>query len=133
MISIDNLLSGNAWDSLPEIYKINLYDLQLKLNKFEKICPFEMTVTSGFRNFQHHLEVYAKKGIVPPNVPTNSKHLVGQAADISDPSGSMKIWLKMNVPLLEQNELWCEDLNSTPTWIHFQTVPPKSGNRFFIP
>lgn len=61
-----------------------------------------------------------------------SKHLLGCAADIAD-DGPLKDWLKANPNILETASLWCEAAEYTPSWVHFQIVPPGSGHRWFIP
>jgi hypothetical protein len=35
--------------------------------------------------------------------------------------------------MLEEAGLFMESPSKTPRWVHFQTVPPKSGKRIFIP
>jgi len=62
-----------------------------------------------------------------------SKHMLGQAVDIEDNDGRLDKFCKQNIGLLEQLELWLEDGASTPSWCHIQCIPPRSGNRFFIP
>jgi uncharacterized protein YcbK (DUF882 family) len=84
-----------------------------------------MTVTSGLRSKEDQARIN-------PGAP-KSKHLMGQACDISDKNGELKKWIKANVSVLESAGLWCESFDATPSWVHFQVVPPKSGNRFFIP
>lgn len=88
-----------------------------------------MTVTSGLRSEKQQQELI-KAG--RSNAP-KSKHLTGHAADISDPDGELAKWCKANVAVLEKAGLWMEDPDFTPTWCHFQTVPPNSGRRFFKP
>lgn len=93
-----------------------------------------MSVTSGYRSMAEHLRIYKEKGITDKTkIPMKSRHLFGEACDISDPKGILQTWCKVNIKKLEEAKLWCEDFNSTPGWCHFQTVAPKSGKRFFIP
>lgn len=84
-----------------------------------------MTVTSGLRSLEQQMKVN-------PKAP-KSKHLTGEAVDILDQSGRLKAWVKENIALIEEIGLWMEDFLSTPSWVHFQIVPPASGHRFFIP
>lgn len=74
----------------------------------------------------------------------NSKHLVGLAADISDPSpgfdndgvaicGPIKLWLRAEPQVLMISDLWCEHWEATPSWWHAQAAPPSSGRRWFFP
>lgn len=70
-----------------------------------------------------------------PNAAKKSKHMLGLALDISDASGAMKKWLMTPAgqQVLADCELWMEHPNATPTWVHVQTVPPRSGLRVFMP
>ncbi len=107
----------------------NLAILLERLNKIRTAWAKPMTVTSGLRS-QAQQDGLISSG--KSNAP-KSKHLMGQAADIYDPKGELKAYILANTSLIEEIGLWCEAFDSTPTWIHFQIVPPKSGNRFFIP
>lgn len=62
-----------------------------------------------------------------------SSHLYGCAIDIADPKGELKAWLSKNKNKLVELGLWMEHPNYTKTWVHLQTIRPKSGNRLFIP
>lgn len=68
------------------------------------------------------------------NAAPHSRHLTGQACDVQD-SGNRNLarWCCRNMDKLNQVGLWVERFEWTPTWVHFQTVPPLSGHRFFIP
>lgn len=58
-----------------------------------------------------------------------SNHVKGLAIDVVRTSDLEKFILAN----LEVLDIYIEDLDSTPTWIHIQIVPPKSGNRQFKP
>ena len=62
-----------------------------------------------------------------------SKHMTCQAVDLSDEDGELGEWLDGNQKALEECKLWMEHKSKTPTWVHVQTVPPKSGKRVFYP
>jgi hypothetical protein len=62
-----------------------------------------------------------------------SNHLSGQAADISDLDRYLADWSVANLEVLEEVGCWMEDPRWTPTWVHWQIVPPKSGKRIYIP
>ena len=64
---------------------------------------------------------------------TRSKHMTGQAVDISDPEGDLDEWCLAHLEVLERIGLWLEHPSATKNWSHLQTVPPKSGRRFFYP
>jgi hypothetical protein len=99
--------------------------LYLKENPEEK--PF--SPTSGLRSEDE------QKNLIKAGKSTalKSKHLIGAAVDIFDPEGKIGKYLKANPSVLVNASLWCEDLASTPTWVHFQCIPPGSGNRWFKP
>lgn len=91
----------------------------------------ERTVNSGWR---------------PPTVNANtphaaqhSKHLTGQAVDLSDDDGALDAWLITpdGQAAMEQVGLWQEDPGSTDRWAHVQIVPYGSWvpgkSRTFIP
>lgn len=88
-----------------------------------------MIITSGLRS-QKQQENLIKAGA---STATKSKHLLGLAADISDPEGELYNFLKANPKLMEDVGIWCEDRSATPTWTHIQISPPASGRRFYLP
>jgi hypothetical protein len=61
-----------------------------------------------------------------------SRHLFGQACDVSDPDGKLMDWCIANEKVLEKVGLWCE-VRDDKKRVHFQIVPPQSGKRFFNP
>ena len=67
------------------------------------------------------------------NAAKNSRHIYGQAIDVADPERKLAQWCLMNMDKLDKIGLWMEDPRWTPSWVHLQTVPPKSGKRIFIP
>ena len=67
------------------------------------------------------------------NAATGSKHITGQAADIPDRDRALSDWAVHSVPVLEDLGLFIEDPRWCPSWLHVQTVPPRSGKRIFIP
>ena len=135
MITLLELLQGRIdfKDCTPEQQK-NLPILLARVNKIREAYGKSMKVSSGLRSMADHLRIYAEKGITDQSkIPMKSRHLSGQAVDFADPKKVLQKWIKSNIDVLEACELWCEDFSATPTWIHFQTVPPASGKRFFTP
>lgn len=118
-------------DQSPEVQQ-NLSTLLKRTNKIRTAWGKPMTVTSGLRTMEDHLRIYAAKGITDVSkIPMQSRHLTGRAVDISDPKLELTAWLKLNPEHLENAELWCEEGNKN--WVHFQTVAPLSGKRWFLP
>lgn len=103
----------------------NLDKLLQALNTIRNTYAVPMIVTSGLRSEEDQARIN-------PSAP-KSKHLLGQAADISDKDGKFWTWCMNNMSLMEQLGVYFEDKKSTPTWVHIQIVPPKSGKRIFLP
>jgi len=80
-------------------------------------------VNSGWRSASYNATV---KGAAP-----TSKHIRGQAIDLADPMEELDGYL--TDAILEQFELWRESPIATKGWVHLQSVPPRSGNRTYIP
>lgn len=100
----------------------------------------DLSVTSGVRDLAHHIEIYRKKnekrkaqGLQPVRIPLSSQHLYGAAADFWDGARKLQEWILNHVSEVEKIGLWFEDFSETPTWVHAQIYPPKSGKRFFKP
>ena len=110
----------------------NMKDLHEKIQKLRTAYGKPMTPSNCYRSMTHHLRIYKDKGITDIRlIPMKSKHLEGKAIDITDPDGKLMAWAKANVKILEEIGLWCED--ATKGWVHFQSISPKSGKRFFMP
>lgn len=134
MISRQELISDEAFEQQDEKIQANINELLIRINKIRSAYGQPMTVTSGFRTMEHHLEIYAAKGITDKKkIPMKSRHLTGQAVDILDTGEFLKNWVLANIEFIEKVGLWMESFSSTPTWVHFQIVPPPSKKIFFEP
>lgn len=115
----------------------NLETLMDRLNILRKAYGKPLQVTSGLRTMEHHLAIYAAKGITDQSkIPMKSNHLIGLAADlvpIEDDIKHLHDWIMNNIPLMEETGIWFEAFEYTPSWLHCQVLPPKSGKRFFKP
>lgn len=109
--------------------KSNINELHEKINKVRDLYGKPMIVTSGLRSIeqQQSLILDGKSNAI------KSKHLTGQAVDIKDTDGALRDWIIANMDKMEEIGFWFENFKDTPTWVHFQTCPPRSGNRIFIP
>lgn len=128
MISMQEILMGRAkLEDLDAETQANLTVLLEKINKLRAAYGKPLKVNDGYRRPQD----------TPKNGAAKSKHLLGQAIDLDDDdSAFLWEWVKENLQLLQDIGLWIEDPRWTHgkgTWMHFQTVPPKSGNRIFVP
>jgi hypothetical protein len=98
-----------------------------KINNFLKeIHINDVQVTSGWRPQQLNDSI--------KNAAVKSKHITCEAVDLLD----MKPFLLMhaileNLIAAEIHGVYFEDFRYTPTWVHIQVTPPKSGQRIFIP
>lgn len=134
MITMKEILKDTKFDSLPADHQANLLKLLEKLQIVREKYGKSMVVSSGYRSMDDHLRIYREKGITDKSkIPMKSNHLYGRACDVSDPKQELQKWVKANVKLMEELGLWMEDFSATKNWVHFQIVPPASGNRFFKP
>jgi hypothetical protein len=93
---------------------------------FEHIC----TANSGWRPPMINASVV--------NASPTSHHLTGRAIDLPDRDRMLAAWCVAHLDVLEEIGLWLEDPRWTydrdgDHWVHLQTLPPRSGNRVFIP
>lgn len=134
MISMKEILKNVKLEDLPVEHQNNLYILHERINKIRNLWGKPMIITSGYRSLSEHLRIYREKGVTDQSkIPMKSRHLSGEALDVSDPKQELQAWCLANTSILEEVGLWCEHFDYSPNWCHFQIVPPKSGKRFFMP
>lgn len=110
---------------------------QIQINAEETVRKANLLIL----RYQGHYEGRkVNSGWRPPQVNANtpgaalrSKHMTGQAIDISDPDGDLDEWCLENPQALAELGLWLEHPSATKGWCHVQTIPPRSGNRIFYP
>jgi hypothetical protein len=127
-------LNPKKFPTTPEI-DANLLDLLGKISKVRQLWGKPMIVTSGLRSMEDHKRIYKLKGIPEDKIPMGSKHLYGQAVDISDPKGELAKWCHEHEKELKEIGVWIEATESTPTWVHFQTIKYgsyKDGKSIFF-
>jgi hypothetical protein len=122
-ISASEILEEHLINSKVLIIKVNA--LWVAFEKDNGNRP--LIVSSGYRTKAINASI---KGSAK-----RSHHMMGNAVDIQDRQQTLQRWLKTPAGLkaLEDNGLYVEDFKYTKTWVHLQTVVPKSNNRFFIP
>ncbi len=132
MLSVDDILTTcGKYPDRPIKYKpteevtSNAEKLATKLNALLKVFAKERVLTSGYRPGAINARI---KGAAKA-----SNHMLGRAADIEDTDKKLAKFCLSNLKLLEELELWMEDPGHTKTWVHLQTVPPRSGIRVFKP
>lgn len=107
---------------IPDGIISNLMELRTRLNQLGFKPPRVFTCT--YRSPEHNARVGGAK---------KSSHLTGCACDIADSDGKLADYIMTNPELLEECDLYAEDFDSTPTWVHLTTLAPKSGRRIFKP
>lgn len=128
----------------PSELEENLAKFLKAMNVIRSAYGKPMIVSSGYRSRDRQIEIYANKAckkefpfadgvFAMSKVPLGSAHLYCAACDISDPNKELQKWILKHKDLLEKTDLYCEDFAYTPTWVHFQSTRPSSGNRFFKP
>jgi uncharacterized protein YcbK (DUF882 family) len=116
------LLGAHSQSECTDEQTVNLTILLDRLNKVRVAWGKPMTITSGLRNDADMERIYKSK-----KYPRMSKHLFGQAADISDPKLELYNWLIANdCAMLKKYNLWME--KGTTNWVHVQIVPMASYN-----
>jgi hypothetical protein len=83
------------------------------------------SVNSGWRPASYNATI--------ANAAPKSRHITGEAVDLSDPDGELDQFLFDNPQFLARHSLWMEHPLATKNWSHLQSVAPRSGNRIFIP
>ena len=128
MISKDEILMGRD-KQYPEDYTEEISDnidkLLTIINKVRSAYNKPMIVESGWRPLSINDDT--------ANAARNSNHKKGLAVDIKDVDGKLWQWVLLNLDLIKRFGIYLEDKRWTPTWVHFQIVPPKSKKRIFIP
>jgi hypothetical protein len=68
------------------------------------------------------------------NAGARSLHITGEAVDLRDwTDRRFARWCLRNADELRRLALWMEDPRWTPSWVHLQSRPPRSGRLVFVP
>ena len=118
------MLCRYDYREVPADVYANLMDLRDCLNVLGQSFLPPRVLTCAYRNPEHNARVGGAK---------RSTHLTGNACDIADADDKLKAFLRSHPDVLKRAGLWAEDYASTPTWVHLQRVPPRSGARVFKP
>lgn len=108
---------GQGSDIVSQILIDSLQSVRLTLGK-------PMNVDCGYRCPVHNAAVGGA---------SDSAHLHGLAADVSDPDGALMAWVLANLQLVSSLGFFFEDFRWTPDWVHWQLTRPASGHRIFVP
>ena len=95
----------------------------------------ELLERSGFKSIDSVDSGWRPRAVnaATSNAGAHSNHITGQACDLPDPDRAFATWCVDNLDVLGSIGLWMEDPRWTKTWVHVQTIPPKSGRRVYIP
>lgn len=127
-----SIKSGCKSSDFTDEIRFNAMDLINRINKLGYKPP--KIFTSCLRSKAAQIRIYKAKGITDiSKIPMGSSHLTGKAADIEDADGKLKAWILKNENKLAELGLYMEHPDYCNGWAHLQSVPPKSGKRFFIP
>lgn len=132
MITLEQVLMGRIKpEALSEELRATLEKTVSKVNALLQDYSGVIKVNDGLR----------LPGQGPANGATKSKHYEGLAVDLDDDeSGTLWNWLMtseikqriVDLGLYFEHPNWTHNAKYG-TWVHVQIVPPKSGNRVFIP
>ena len=122
--SYEEYLNVSTPKDIPDEFEDSAMELCRRVNELRQSYGRPMIASSGYRDPAHNRKIGGS--------PT-SRHLRGTAVDILDPNGDLATFVMTNQDILEKLGLWVENPHYTEGWVHFQTVPPKSGERAFIP
>lgn len=84
----------------------------------------EVALSSGWRPKRYAREI----GLSP-----RSNHCFGRALDMIDLGNKFYHKIELNLELLVRRGMAMEHVSATPTWLHLQSVLPRSGNTIFYP
>lgn len=128
MITREELLNGRDV-AFPEDFtkeiSANIDQLLEIINQVRAAYGSPMTVSSGWRPPSINAST--------PGAAPKSNHMKGLAVDIRDTDGSLWQWTMGNLDLMQRLGIFLEDRRWTPSWVHYQIVPPKSQKRIFVP
>ena len=141
MLTIDDYLMGRGKRyaaDLTEDVQANALDLLSRVNLL-----LGFAYANGVQpTLDEKTGTHVASGWRPPaindatsNAAKSSRHMTGQAIDLRDDPDKRPLarWCLGNLDRLATIGLWMESPQWTPSWVHLQTVPPKSGKRVYIP
>jgi hypothetical protein len=127
-ITLEEYYMGRDVTHSEELSDAHRYNAKITVDRANALLEAfgeERRVTSGWRP--------AGINAATPNASPVSKHVLCQAVDLEDKTGTLDQWCAEHEDVLAQIGLWREASSATPTWTHIQIVPPHSGHRVFYP
>lgn len=124
--TIDEVLMGRvSFAKLSPAQQTNLKALIERCTAAFAALKMPLIVSSGYRSPAINASL--------ANSAKRSLHMECSALDIADVDGRVRDYCLANLQLFKAAGLWLEDMRWTPTWVHVQIYPPKSGRRVFVP
>jgi hypothetical protein len=124
-ISTETVLMGRIKpEELSSDKAKNLATLLMRVNALLQHYKGPIKVNSGYRSPSINAAIGGA---------AKSWHQECAAIDLSDADGQLWAYCLANLELCAELGLWLEDKRWTPTWVHLQIYPPKSGKRVFAP
>lgn len=114
MISLKEIMGDNKFEDLTPELQANALEQLRRVNLFREAYGKPMYVTSGYRTLEHNAAIGGAK---------NSAHCEAKATDFKDSDGELKKYIAENPDILEKCDLWAEEFEKTPTWLHLQSRP----------
>lgn len=118
-------------DQLTEEFQENASKLLEKVNALLAVMEGKGVVLAD--------QVKVSSGWRPPAVNARvggaklSNHMICRAVDLVDIGQVMGKWCMDNQMELKKLGLHMEHISATPTWLHLQDRPPRSGRTVFYP
>lgn len=122
-----------------QISDLNPHALKLPdpvYNRLRILCPKIQILLEQFGTARKITSGYRDEALQAKINPAakHSKHMTGDAADISDIDGELDAFCTAYADdLLAELGLYLEHPSRTPRWCHVQQIAPLSGHRIFIP
>jgi hypothetical protein len=102
-------------------------DLLTRVNAIFEALGYPCEIRSGHRTREKTLALIASGH----RAAVGGNHEQSLAVDVADPTNMADA--DLSDELLEQYGLYRESPTATASWVHLQSVPPKSGRRTFNP
>lgn len=137
MITVDEYLAQHAKEAAPgeltDEIRANAAELVERVNRLLEAAALHRGLRSGWRprGFNAIFAHTDADGIVVRGGAPHSRHMTGEGMDVEDNDGALDTWC--TDARLAEFELYREHPDATPSWTHFQTCAPHSGNRTFHP
>lgn len=137
MISLGEYLGPyKAHPDVGAVIIANANDLLTRVNRIHQLAEADGVVFQTNPATHSRISGSGNGGFRPRDTKTgmpNSTHKDGRGLDTYDPHREFASWCIEHFTVLAEHGLHMEDARWTPSWVHLQSVPPKSGKTVYIP